>query len=581
MKHFKKILGLLLIIVIFTLGIIACQKSSPSETSRDFDEFTDHLFLTEVQRDTITLNYSLTHIEKYGIENTNITLGHFSPAYIETQLARYENYLSILNEFNYDSLTDSQQLTYDILKRTFELDLDQGDLILYHEVLGPTTGIQAQLPVLLAEYNLNTKDDLETYLVLLTKVREYFEEISEFQKLKSEAGLFMNDHVADSIINQCLSFIDNKEDNFLITVMNEKIAGIEDLTQEEIAEYQKTNHDAVLNSLIPAYEHLVDTLQQLKGTGKNDKGLSHLEKGKEYYEYLIAASTNSSKTIPELIDMVDESIINNITTMSTILTEDPTVYDEVISLSFPLTEPSEIITYLEEAIVDDFPPIPDVNCSIKYVHESMQEHLSPAMYLIPAIDDYENNVIYINPHTNYDLSQIFPTMAHEGYPGHLYQSVYFRNSNPSPIRSLLDFGGYIEGWATYVEYYSYYLVGFPTALADFLIANMITNMGIYCRLDMGIHYEGWSMSDASNYLTNLGINDKELTNILYTTIVEEPALYPKYGIGYLEIAELKNKAETALGNDFNLKDFHTFLLDVGPAQFSIIEESLDKWIKNH
>ena len=108
---------------------------------------------------------------------------------------------------------------------------------------------------------------------------------------------------------------------------------------------------------------------------------------------------------------------------------------------------------------------------------------------------------------------------------------------------------------------------------------MVTNMGIYCMLDMGIHYEGWTLSDTYDYLNNLGVEDKELAIILFDTIVEEPCIYPQYGIGYLEIMGLRDKAEDKLGNKFVLKDFHTFILDIGPAPFPIIEERLEQEIK--
>jgi uncharacterized protein (DUF885 family) len=151
---------------------------------------------------------------------------------------------------------------------------------------------------------------------------------------------------------------------------------------------------------------------------------------------------------------------------------------------------------------------------------------------------------------------------------------------PAAIRSLLNFGGYVEGWATYVEYYSYHLAGFRENVADFLEANMAANMALYCRLDMGIHYDGWSLSDTASYLKNYGITDDSTIQLLYTTMIEEPALYPQYGIGYLEIMELKNTAKEALGDKFELKDFHTFLLDIGPAQFDIITDRLNIWIEN-
>lgn len=582
MKHFKKILLFLFILTLST-GLLSCKKpidtppTNTISTQEEFDIFLNELFLTQVQSNTITLKYSLSRPENYGIEIDEVKIGHFSPEYIKSVLSSYENYLAVLNSFNYNELSKSQQLTFDILHYFLELELSQEDLILYHDVISPTTGIQAQLPVLLAEFKINSKEDLDLYLALVESVYPYFEEVCDFQRTKSQNGLFMNESTANSIIMQCEDFIKDVDNNFLITTINNKISNLDGLTLEEISYYQEANKEIVTNSLIPAYRLLIDTLSQLKSTGNNTKGLYYYEHGKDFYEYLIAYNTNSSKSPNEMIKMIETSIDESISKMGNILSEDPSVYEKIVGLSFELTDPTEIITYLQESILLDFPPISEVNYSVEYLPDSLQDHLSPAMYLVPAIDNYTDNVIYINP--KYDLTDIFPTIAHEGYPGHLYQSVYFRSLNPPPIRNLLDFGGYVEGWATYVEYYSYYLAGFDENVADFIVANMETNMGIYCRLDLGIHYEGWMVSDAHNYLDSLGINDKDLTLALYETIVEEPGIYPQYGIGYLEIIELKDKAKSKLGDKFVLKDFHKFILDMGPAPFPIIEDRLDQEIK--
>ncbi len=578
-KRYIAIAILLLLSIFITTG---CSLPAKRENKgpEEFDAFIDQVFINQVQKDTLTLNFSLSNPENYNITEPDITLGHYSVQYIEEQLAESENYLEALKHFDYDSLSESQRLSYDILKEELMLQLTAGDFILYNECLGPTTGTQAQLPVLLAEYYFNDRSDIDTYIQLLPQIYDYFKEISAFEREKSAAGLFMSDHVADSIIDQCNSFIKDKENNYLIELFDDKVADFKGLTKDEIKAYQKANKEAIQNYVIPAYEVLISTLTELKGTATNNGGLCHYENGKQYYEYLIAKNTGSSKTIEELEEMLDNSIALNMLNLSTLMARDTELFDKAMNLEYPLTNPTKIISYLESSIQKDFPTSPAVECSIKYVPESLEDHLSPAMYLIPPIDNYKDNIIYINKNPDYDLSNIFTTIAHEGYPGHLYQSIYFRDQKPAPLRCLMDFGGYVEGWATYVEYYSYQLAGFSDNVADFMIANMSANMALYCRLDMGIHYDGWSLKDTASYLKGYGITDGETIKLLYNTMIEEPALYPQYGIGYLEIVDLKEKAKKALGDAFVLKEFNTFLLDIGPAQFDIIDKRLDVWIKN-
>ena len=133
--------------------------------------------------------------------------------------------------------------------------------------------------------------------------------------------------------------------------------------------------------------------------------------------------------------------------------------------------PQLILDRLKEKIRIAFPEMPEAELEVKYVPEEMEEHLSPAFYMIPAIDNTEENVIYINRgHMSDDLT-LFTTLAHEGYPGHLYQTVYYESTDPDPLRSVMDFGGYVEGWATYAEMCSYYLTPLPEQQAAVLQKN--------------------------------------------------------------------------------------------------------------
>jgi uncharacterized protein (DUF885 family) len=146
------------------------------------------LFVEEVQADTLSLNYSLAYPEHYGIKEKTATLGDYGIKQMKEDLAESENYLDRLNSFHYDLLTSNQKLTYDIVKNYFEQSLQFSDYMYYSECLGPTTGIQAQLPILLAEYSFYDKADIEKYLSLLPCVKSYFEDIIRYEHEKSEAG---------------------------------------------------------------------------------------------------------------------------------------------------------------------------------------------------------------------------------------------------------------------------------------------------------------------------------------------------------------------------------------------------------
>ena len=152
----------------------------------------------------------------------------------------------------------------------------------------------------------------------------------------------------------------------------------------------------------------------------------------------------------------------------------------------------------------------------------MEDYLSPAFFMVPAIDDTDDNVIYINEgHLPDDLT-LYTTLAHEGYPGHLYQNVYYASTNPDPIRNLLDWGGYTEGWATYVEMISYYYSALDTQQAVLAQRNASVILGLYALADMGIHYDGWSLAETVSFFRNFGITDTQTIQDIYDLILGNP-----------------------------------------------------------
>lgn len=580
MKRYKRLSLLFTFVIIISLsGCSFFKKDNQTNVEQDFSKYLNELFVNEVSCDTISLHYTVAHPESYGITENIQTLGEYSIKQMNDDLIETENYLNALKKYNYEDLTEEEQLIYNILLESMTQNLKLGDYLYYQETLGPTTGLQAQLPILLAEYSFYDQDDVDTYLAMLDSVDEYFEEIGAFEKEKSEKGYFMTDAVADQIIEQCEDFIKKPEENYLIEVFDEKLEDLTELTADEITLYEEKNRTLILECVIPSYSKLIDTLNELKGTSKNSNGLCGLENGKEYYELMVQISTGSSKTVLEMKDALQSALEECRATMTSIALTNSKISEEYMNLKFPSSDPSEIINYLKENIKTDFPYLSDVDCTIKYVPESLQDHLSPAMYLIPPIDYYTQNNIYINNNSEYDMNMIFPTIAHEGYPGHLFQNVYFREQNPNPIRSVINITGYDEGWATYVELYSYNLANLSEELSSFLKANMIALHCLYSLTDIGIHYEGWSKSDTVKFWSTYGV-ERDTAEEVYTTILAEPGIYLPYSIGYLEIMELRNKAQKELGDKFVMKEFHEFLLTIGPTQFDIIEDYLDEWISS-
>lgn len=578
LKHRKKIFLIipccLLVILISFLSGNAFWSSLHAESSdRQFRTFTRSLFQTEVSANTISLHYTLRSPSDYGIADIPATYGSLSSDPVAAK-ASVRNVLSSLQEFDPDTLSSENALTFKILDTYLKNASTGTDYLLYQEPLGPVSGIHTQLPVLLSEYSFYDTQDVETYLALLKETPSYFDSVIRFEQKKAASGLFMPDYQADSVLDTCQSFIDMGKENYLVSTFNERIASLDLLPENKKDSFQKENMKLVTEEIYPAYQNLITAIKSLKGKGMNEQGLSHFPYGKKYYEYLVRQTTGCNESISRLRLMTRAQILEDLSAMQKVLFPADAALTQASVLE--QTSPDSMLDDLRSKITDTFPEIPDVDFQVKYVPESMQDYLSPAFYMIPAIDNLTENVIYINNGQTSSGLNLYTTLAHEGYPGHLYQTVYFSASEPDPIRSILDFGGYVEGWATYAEMMSYYLAPLPKTEASLLQKNSSVILGLYALADMGIHYDGWSVTDTVRFFSDYGINDPNAVQSVYKLIIGSPANYLKYYIGYLKFYELKKEMADALGNQFSQKEFHRAVLDVGPAPFEIVYDEVEK-----
>ena len=544
------------------------------ETIEAFDQFINDIFETEVTENTINLHFTISDPEKYGITDYPVTLGDLSNDAMSDSNARLENYLSGLSSFSYTELTLNQQLTYDILENYFQLQLDMADMYLYDELLRPSTGVQAQLPILYEEYSFNSKKDVEDYLKLLALTDEYFDQIISFEKEKADAGLFMSDFACQNIIDQCNAFIADSDNHYLIETFNTRIDKLTGLSQSEKDHYRLQNEKMLHEHIFPAYENLAAVLTDLLGSGTNENGLCYFPEGKQYYEYLLAYNTGASESIKTLENMISNERVKVLQESSDLTTENPELWELASEATLTPTDSVTTLNHLKEVMLDDFPAPPEIGYTVNYIDDCVADYLAPAFYVIAPIDDYSHNSIYINETTDTTNISYFTTLAHEGFPGHLYQTVMTYESGIEPVRSILNYSGFVEGWATYVEFQSYHYAGLDDDVATILELNQDATLSLYASTDIGIHYEGWTLKDTKKFWNNYGITNDDAIESIFELIVEEPTHYLKYYIGFLKFEELKK--ETSLKNikNYNDKSFHQAVLSIGPAPFDIVDKYL-------
>ena len=609
----KKILALCLVFFL-GIGMGYVSEHGLSENSR-FESFTENLFRAEVSANTLTLHYALADPASQGIKKPAVSLGTVSSdaASAEDTARLCQNYEKQLKNFHYSRLSKDNRLTLDMLLLYFHTRASLGKNYILDEPLGPSLGIQAQLPVLLAEYAFYTKEDISDYLKLLGTIKPYFQSILDFEKEKISSGCFMSNTTLDRILKQCSSFIQNPDSNYMDDIFAQKLKTFSNpkLSQKDQEELCTYHHKLIIQQVIPAYQELVSGLKTLRGSGKNSRGLAYFEGGRAYYLYLLQSQTGTYVPVKKIEQRLSAQLLKDYEEIQTLLKSDPSLASSLSQYSTAITlTPSQMLEKLPSLMAGDFPELKNTTYELRSVHESMKSFLSPAFYLTPPVDTGSPNVIYINDSGRSTSLELFGTLAHEGFPGHLYQTVSFSRSKPANIRYLITSSGYVEGWATYVESYAYqYAASLMTNLSrnsassDFhdsdtsgtsdtsgksSTSNMSSasnatrlawlnrsmNLCIYSLIDIGIHYRGWEQARVAAFLKAFGITNASAASEIYQYIVETPGNYLKYYWGYLNFLDLKKSCQNSMGADFDLKKFHRKIMEIGPVQFPILEKYL-------
>ena len=595
----KKVLRLLmcLIFCILTITLSGCFQEG-KKGPEGFDEFTNQIFVTLIGSDEMTCNFYFKDRTKYGLEEYDPSLPTPGVANALGKIV-LNLYFGSIKQYNYDLLNEDQQITYDLIVELLNYINNQTSEMSYlsSDYLGSYLGYQAQLPLLLTNYNFRKELDIANYLETLSLVPETFKAYVDFEKEKSDKGYGMSDMVIDKVIKQCDNFIkdlenENYQEHYMIKVIDNKIDNCDFLTSEKKQTYKEENVKMVLGPLVEGYKYVRDNLSSIKGKATNNDGLYYYVKddgtqiGKDYYQLYFQHQTGYSVTIDDAIKYIDDKLEEYEEDLNYYrsLVDDETFVKQLSELQLMDSTPEEQINNYFDLIEGHFPLLKSKpNIKVNYVDKSMENNFSPAAYMVSAIDEFENENIFLNkksvmPNGNWDYNYLYTVLAHEGIPGHLYQNNYLKQLDINPIRKLMRNIGYTEGWATYCEIYSYnFLEGYDQRLIDYLIFNDEIIYAIYSRADMGIHYEGWKVDKVTSFMRQYLPNvSDETVQAVYDQLVEVPVNCQYYAFTYFKLSDLRNLVEQTLQDNFNEVEFHKNILDLGPIPLEKVEQRIKK-----
>ena len=575
-KHRMLSVGIFLAAV---LSIIYAAILSPAgKSTGSFSEFCTTLFREEMKSNTMNLHFTLKDPKAAGIDSYEITLGSLSGDSPHNQARQLKKLSEELKKYSHRSLKGKDRLTCRLLSDYISRQQNLAAYPYYDEPLTPSGGVTSQLPVLLAEYTFRNTRDIKDYLGLLSQMDTYFLGILDYEQKKADAGLFMSDEACLKVIEGCEVFTEHPDDNFLIDTFSNRLNAMDGLTDTQKNAYLKQHSKVLSDHVIPAYRQMIKGLTMLLGRGHNNWGLCNFPEGKAYYEAVVSADTGCDDSVEDLFSQITKARREDLTFCQNLLEKNPKLASQSPKPDAALKEENAMISRLQKEILTDFPAPPQTDVEICHVDPALSEYLAPAFYITAPIDDISHNRIYINDAKNDTDIYYFTTLAHEGYPGHLYQTICTSSYGAPEVLSLLNYPGYTEGWATYTEMQAFYYAGLDQDLASLLQHNQAATLSLYATADIGIHYFGWEKEKNAAFWSEYGVDDTATVKRITDLILEEPGNYLKYYVGYLKFRQMRE--QLALENkSFSVSAFHEAILRTGPSPFSVLEETVRDQLK--
>lgn len=569
-------------IILFGCGQASTQTSLKQ---KKFDRFLNSCFREYAAENTVTLHFKLSNPSAYGIKTpVSPTYGDLSSDALKKNCSRSKELLQKLYTFPTSNLTKKQKLTWQIFQDYLNESIMNEKYILYSSPLG-TNGLQSEIPVTLSEYRLDNEKDIKDYLSLVNQVPELFTQILDFEQERRNAGIISPSFVISDTIDQIDQFLNaSEENNPLIQSFEDRLTEVESLSKDQKASYIANNRLLVTDKVLPAYKSLKTSLQAYTNDSKNTSSKERLceyKNGQDYYKFLLMSNVGTDFSPEDCITILESQLKNTVKDISSLTTKNKDLYTEYLSATPALSAPKEIMNTLKNDSLIDFPEIKNISCQLKNVPDALSGTSACAFYLVPPIDSTKDNIIYINK-SRVDSNELFSTLAHEGYPGHLYQTNYFLTTNPSPLRTFLHCAGYDEGWGTYAQLYSYNFIEFKNVdeqttkqLRQLYRDNDLLSLSLSSLCDLYVNYKNYDENALANYLQTYGI-DKDSAQNLYRYVIENPTTYLSYSIGCYELDQLKQTMSDSLGKAFKISDFHESVLNVGSCNFSILRQEIEK-----
>lgn len=571
------------------------QEASPSEAEiaeqqKQFSDFIDSTF-----KETIEESYFATHIyyidpEASGLNLSNVEIT-FGKASTDSDYAEMREYYKALadefSQFNRAALTPEQQVEYDSFKWELSVTRHLSDekFDYYAQYFAPPNSLDANLVSNLSNWDLRHERDVKDVITLLNSIPEYVSSHLEYAKKQQEMELFMTDF--DVIIENCEDIIATGMDSIILRDLLEQVDEMEYVDQTA-DEYKSQITEAFQNSYLPSFQIIIDGMNDMRDGYNNLEGYAAFPHGAEYYSYNLMYTTGTTMSVEDINDYLYDQSNDLLNELMRLYRNSSEEVEKYYSDNPPLSGFSNYRDILEankSALLHDHPEVKNLEYHIEDAdpEEKLDEKNIAAYFLIPPLDGDRMQQMRVDPKGR-DVNSLdtFITVSHEGFPGHMYHYAYMYNNIESDYIKTLGVNSFVEGYAVYAEFEALnYLKDLSQPYRDLIRVSTALSYADYSIIDIGINYYGWDLTATLSYFEDAGYSIDETTGKeIYDYLRCTPTSYIPYSYGYLRIADMRARAEAALGNSFNALDFNTYLLEPGGVPFEIIEKYIDAYIAN-
>ena len=562
------------------------KKYTGEEAAKKLHELDEEIFKNG-KTDIISMVFDIEDPSKFGMTWPDVGIEPWSPDDDQKGQESIQQVLTTLNEIDFGSLELEDQILYDTLMHDYTLANEMNGMDYYTSSMNSLTGENMELPIIFATLGFDDQADVERYLKMLADVKPYFESLFEYEKKVAEAGNSRPDAILDKLLESLEAVYKNHEGNYMYTTFEDRVNAM-DLDDAVKKDLIAKNKEILDTSFFPAYEELKKNMETLRGTAKTSGKICEMQGGKAFYEKYFQLRSGTSLTIDEakkfLLDDINAKYSDFYAKLFKLnqqqndelmkhMSQDPSV--AITTGSF-----ESDVEFCKDAIKSDFPDIGDVKYTIYHIPKELSKNLSPAAYMSTPVDDINKNVLMLNDHST-GLGDMLTTVAHEAFPGHLFEAVYHMQH----LNNFYQKGGttaYKEGWSTYSEDYIMNLTtGYDLQVYEcFDLYIALLNYQMQAYLDICVHYDGWGRDEvvnfANQYFPGAG---EELADAFYDRIVEIPCYVTPYCFGNMCCSKIINDAMAQYGSQYSKKEIHAAYLDMGPSSFDLLEKYMPLFVE--